>query len=285
MAEPAYLCKFGFSLHTGRWLDVALKAHGPVGSSLKWEWRRLLIACGYDPVASVANTPCYVARKQKTKWQDFFAKIGLDLGSHHGSSARAAQAKGSTSRLDLEAEQKYWFSTAWMLGLLLFWESHRREVGAKGHIKACGQALCSKVLDSDISFDMTHLPVSYMMLCRKAPLVDGCCACMGKYLGSLGHEPFSGQTRAWHCIRALGQFHGSCPSLAAFLGSRLLEVAGHIDGSRDRWGDTDWFKTPDAFLRGARNSRRTDPHVRQWVVQHSLQAGGAANCWAGDEVA
>eukprot|EP00972_Heterocapsa_arctica_P116225 16452043-Heterocapsa_arctica.AAC.1 len=33
------------------------------------------------------------------------------------------------------------------------------------------------------------------------------------------------------------------------------------------------MKTGEAVLQGKARARRADPHVRQWVVQHAVQAG------------
>eukprot|EP00972_Heterocapsa_arctica_P039282 5786650-Heterocapsa_arctica.AAC.1 len=110
MAEPAFLCRLGFALPSGKWEDKALKAYGHEGSALKWEFRRLLPACGYDST-SRASTPCRVARQQDGRWNSYFKSLGLQLHEHFGVSARASMAQSSVAKLDLDAEQEYWWST------------------------------------------------------------------------------------------------------------------------------------------------------------------------------
>lgn len=273
MAEGGVFLRINGRLPTGQPCHVRLKAWSPeAGAPLKWEIRRLRDAAGYASCDSFQLH--HLVKEQRAKWRGFLQDFGLPESSHYGASMCNLSRGSSDAAAAHNAEQEFWFSTSALLACLAHWSHHRKEVSDKARCDWVGLRVLDACMGEDTSIDTSGIPPELLQACTKEPIdQNGKCRCAQFDLASakgMGTPCYF--ERLWYQMRLLFKYK-ACPTLGKFLGMKLLEVSGVVDGQVDTWGDFDWTTRAAARMEGDKKRRRTDPRLRDFVVRAAPQRG------------
>ena len=219
------------------------------------------------------------------KWAGALADIGADTSLHIGRSRDAVGRKAVFEDSELQhLEQEHWCSSVGLL-LILASPQMRKAVTVRKQLFDVGLSFLRVTMRAaDLaSVGSQSPPVPYLEQCTAVPLNHaGQCFCVQEFL--LAHARVLRGTehegQAYHLLLLLQVLskHTCCPGLRAWFLDLLIDIAAYVDDNVEAWGDFSWHKTDQAHLAGTgRKRRRVDPHVRQWAVQDSLQAGEQSN--------
>ena len=119
-------------------------------------------------------------------------------------------------------------------------------------------------------------------LCHVEPVVDGECACkqkawvamaLAQERGGLTPASRGGLTPVAQCWSELVILSKGCDcwAIASHVRKKLTLIAQHIEQREESWADYNWHESAQAKIQGAHKYMRTDPHVKNWVVQQAIQ--------------
>ncbi|CAE7233981.1 unnamed protein product [Symbiodinium sp. CCMP2592] len=271
-------------LPNGTSRSICLKCW-PHGSELRWEPRRLLLAAGYR-YDSHRTKVCNVFTSQQAMWDITLGWLLMPgLGHSFGQSSHSSRARSVEVSAD-SAEEEYWVSAQWMLGLLLQWQHRRRDVQKREEVRVLAetvfQILCPRNRWPEGWFG--HLPeptTAETELCKHLDLDLMAerpeCACMQELRQMLGTlqiaDDATPHAQMWGRLAAGFEF-SHCPTVGALTGRMLKDVSDRIGACFSDWANVDFLKSTGLVLLGPSNKkRRLDPHFKEAAIQSVLQEG------------
>ena len=204
-------------------------------------------------------------------WKAAFEAMGFIASDHFGYSRQSLAQRGLSDHQldDADAEQEYWVSTAGAVVLLLFWRSYRKSPKQK---EQCAQML-RMILDRTVLADFISSmpldgPTEEMKQLCDLGAVGSCCSCLTALLAEKAwlDAPRPQQHLASLAVMLNDRRH--CLACVSWMGELIRQVAGHIDGRPEQWGNKNLLKSDSIWMAGCSGSkrRRADPHMKYMAV-------------------
>ena len=240
------------------------------GSGLRWELRRLLPPVGFN---ETKNT--HLSRHVAEHWPRWLALSAfLDLCPPALGLSRHALLKKDRAANVNGAEQECWVSTPMLVVLLLSFHSARRRISDRQK----SSAMLMSILEATIpaqwlqgAENLLELSEDTLNRCSAEPVHEGQCVCVRHASMKAPHEP-TPHSQLHAVLQHLFE-HNHCDALRHRLKQLVTSLTEAAESTFEEWANQDWHRCKDAMLQCRARNRRTDFHVKQFVLRQSREAG------------
>eukprot|EP00971_Amphidinium_carterae_P350131 6491398-Amphidinium_carterae.2 len=247
------------------------------GSTLRWEVRRLLPACGY--MSSAKQTEGAKLKDNWPVWKNHLHTLGLAApGVDFGDSKRASMKRAAASTE--QQEELHWFSTKALLGFLLYLSKNKGDRVGKARNAALLDGLLLNTLDAEDARLLVAEPYldEHRRLCRRFVPESECCP----HSLEIRTEDRPPQTSLSAFLLEGFLSWDQCMGHQAWLKHVLDRIAMAIENNVDAFADYEYHTTSEAFLMGPSGKKRRvlDPHLKSWANQQVAATNQPSHSYA-----
>ena len=269
--DQAWLLEGQLTLKNGTQSPYSLKAWKSVATGrMRWELRRLLIACGYQSTSKHTSC-CAHVREQQDYWKGALSAWGVDVDEHFSRSRHALSLRGDISAANEgDTEQEYWVSTIGVFVLLVFWQSYRKTAQCKDLCMLMCNMVANRCADPATCSTLVSQPPGEAIQSRcDRQVSNGCCSCMTKLLQERPWDmpTASPQEQLVALLRVLNDAR-HCLACVGWLTKLSCVIAEHIDQRAEQWGNRNLLKSEGIWIEGTTGAkrRRADAHMKYQAV-------------------